>query len=138
MSEFVVDCSITGAWFLDENNSYALEILDNLTSRSLLWVPALWHYEFANMLAVARRQKRISRTDTDNIWRQIGLLPFKIDILSLSNRDAILELAMKHNLTAYDAAYLELSLRKVLPIATLDRQLIKAAKSAGASILGSA
>jgi predicted nucleic acid-binding protein len=135
LTEFVVDCSITGAWFLDESNTYALNILDKLTPHSSLWVPVLWHYEFANMLTVARRQTSLSKIDTDNILRKIKLLPFKIDVPSSSNRDDIIELSMQYNLTAYDAAYLELCLRKTLSLSTLDRQLITAAKKAGARLL---
>lgn len=135
MNEFVVDCSITGAWFLDEPNSYALRILDELTPRALLWVPVLWHYEFANMLAVAKRQKRITSTHIDKIISKVKLLPFKVDIGSLNTLAQILDLAISHALSAYDAAYLELSLKKDLPLATLDRQLLKAASKAGARLL---
>jgi predicted nucleic acid-binding protein len=44
-------------------------------------------------------------------------------------------LALRYNLSAYDAAYLELALRKSLPLATLDAQLDAAARQAGVPVL---
>jgi predicted nucleic acid-binding protein len=44
-------------------------------------------------------------------------------------------LALSHRLTSYDAAYLELALRRGLSLATLDDELIRAARTAGISIL---
>jgi predicted nucleic acid-binding protein len=45
-------------------------------------------------------------------------------------------LAERHRLTLYDAAYLELALRRSLPLATLDRQLRVAATNEGVQLLG--
>jgi len=83
------------------------------------------------MLIVAQSQARISMPDAEKILSKIKLLPIKVDITSPKGMAKILEIAMAHHLSAYDASYLELSLRKDIPLATLDKQLLKAAKKAG-------
>ena len=45
-------------------------------------------------------------------------------------------LARKRKLTVYDAAYLELAKREALPLATLDRDLEKAAIAEGVALFG--
>ena len=49
--------------------------------------------------------------------------------------DDMMRLARSHRLTAYDAAYLELALRKGAPLATLDRRLAEAARAEGVSVV---
>jgi predicted nucleic acid-binding protein len=45
------------------------------------------------------------------------------------------QLAQTHQLTAYDAAYLESALRYNLPLATLDIELKQAARAAGVRLI---
>lgn len=47
----------------------------------------------------------------------------------------VLDLARKHSLTAYDAAYLELALRLGLPLASKDAELVAAAVAEGVALL---
>jgi predicted nucleic acid-binding protein len=47
----------------------------------------------------------------------------------------LLSPARFHNLSSYDASYLDLAMRKGLPIATLDNRLIEAATAADVKIL---
>jgi predicted nucleic acid-binding protein len=47
----------------------------------------------------------------------------------------LLSLALRFQLTSYDAAYLELALRLQLPIATRDDALAEAAWAAGVGVL---
>jgi len=42
-----------------------------------------------------------------------------------------LALARRYGLSSYDASYLELALRRSLPLASLDKDLMKAAQRAG-------
>ena len=49
--------------------------------------------------------------------------------------DALLDLARAHRLTIYDASYLDLALRRGLPLATGDALLRAAAGAAGAAAL---
>lgn len=131
---FVADCSVMLPWYLeDEKTDYTERLLDSLESNQLV-VPALWRLEFTNALLAAARRKRISEARRQEIIDQAEQLPISFDsyLVSLSS---ISDLARNYHLTTYDAAYLELALRQSLPLATLDSQLIKAAKKANVSIL---
>ncbi len=66
--------------------------------------------------------------------RDLGLLPVR---LKPAGDDAgLMALARKRRLTVYDAAYLELAKREGLPLATLDRELEKAAVAEGVALFG--
>ena len=135
MNEFVLDCSITLAWcFEDETSDYSEQILSSL-SRAKAWVPALWTVEIANALIVAERKKRISHVKAIAFKQQLDLVPIKIDDYLLTKPiELILDIAKETGLTAYDATYLELALRKNLPISTLDKELKSAAQKVNISI----
>lgn len=131
---FVADCSVMLPWYLeDEKTDYTERLLDSLESNQLI-VPALWRLEFTNALLAAVRRKRISEARRQEIIDQAEQLPISCDsyLVSLSS---ISDLARNYNLTTYDTAYLELALRQSLPLATLDSQLIKAAKKANVPLL---
>jgi predicted nucleic acid-binding protein len=132
---FVLDNSISIAWcFEDETSPYADAVLDRLTSTRAI-VPALWPLEAANALLMGERRKR---TTEAKVARWIGFLaslPITID--DATNAHAwgdTLSLARGHNLTAYDAAYLELAVRLGLPLATLDARLKAAAEAVGVAL----
>lgn len=131
---FVADCSVTLSWYLeDEKTDYTERFLDSLESNQLI-VPALWRLEFTNALLAAVRRKRISEARRQEIVNQAERLPITFDgyLVSLSHMS---DLARDYHLTTYDAAYLELAQRQSLPLATLDSQLIEAARTANVSIL---
>lgn len=96
-------------------------------------VPALWNLEVANVLARAERQQVIGTSHSAAFVAMLRNLPITADLegvgLALSDT---LNLARSHHLSAYDAAYLELALRKQIPLATLDSDLRKAIAAAGA------
>ncbi len=126
----VVDCSISLSWFLpDEQNDIAQRILARL-SRLEVWVPFLWRLELANGLNLALRRGRIDAAYRKHTLESAELLPISVDLV-LPSLTAIAELAEQHRLTAYDAAYLELALRRKLPLATLDAELAAAASAHG-------
>ena len=52
--------------------------------------------------------------------------------------ESVIQVATKHSLTIYDAAYLELAQRTGLPLATLDGDLQKAAEAEGAALVARA
>lgn len=133
--EFVVDNSITMAWsFEDETNAYADAVLDQLaTTRAI--VPALWPLEVANALLMGERRKRATEADTLKWISILSGLPITIDgETNVYAWKDTLHLARGHNLSAYDAAYLELAIRRTLPLATLDDKLKAAAKAAGVTL----
>jgi len=123
----VVDASIALAWcFPDEAGEYADVVLDALEGRTML-VPTIWPLEIVNALQVGERRKRIRRPDSQRFVELLKGLNIFLDTQpwadTISN---VLPLAREHNLSAYDAAYLDLAVRQAAPLATLDAGLKKA------------
>lgn len=132
MSEVVLDNSVVMAWcFADEKDSYAVKVLRSLTSYTAI-VPALWSFEAANVFIMGERKKRSTISDTNTWTRFLAALPITIDNQDFGRLfNNILNVARIHNLSAYDAAYLELAMRRAIPLATLDSKLKTAAETAG-------
>lgn len=130
--DFVIDCSVTMAWcFEDESTEFTDSILDSLEHSTAI-VPSLWSLEVANVLLLSMKNKRITDVQLTSFIDDLSLLPITVD-QSTSSRamKSTLTLARKANLTICDACYLELAIREQLPLLTLDRALIKAAKNCG-------
>src|SRR5258708_7728424 len=111
--DFVLDCSITMAWcFEDERNEFTDNVLENLQNATAI-VPALWPLEVANVLLLAKKNKRITEIQSASFIDALSALPIVID-QSTSSRamHSIFVLAGQSNLTVYDAAYLELAERE--------------------------
>ena len=133
---FVLDCSMTLAWILpDEKTPRTDQLRDSLVERTGV-VPSLWPVEVASVLLVATRHGRIEEQMWSVLVQQIGSLPIETD--PETERRALtdaLGLAYEHGLSAYDATYLELAIRRRLPLATLDGDLAGAARRAGVEVL---
>ena len=95
-------------------------------------VPGIWWYEIRNALVVNERLGRLTSADTHATLADLRDIDLDMD----HNHDggAVLELARRHELSVYDAAYLELAQRRGLALATLDRKLSRAAAAAGVAI----
>jgi predicted nucleic acid-binding protein len=128
----VIDSSISIAWcFPDEQDEYSQAVLDALASTQAI-VPHLWHLEVANTLLVGERRKRSTQANTVTWLGFLSSLPITVDTETNNHMfGSTLSLAREHNLSAYDAAYLELAMRLGFPLATLDDKLIAAAGVAG-------
>ena len=128
----VIDSSITIAWcFPDEKDEYSQTVLDALTSEQA-FVPYLWHLEVANTLLVGERRKRSTQANTITWIGFLSSLPITVDEETRAHAFGnTLSLARDHNLSAYDAAYLELAIRRGLPLACNDGKLKTAALAAG-------
>lgn len=129
---FVLDCSVTMAWvFSDEATEATNQLRDSLVE-SRAFAPSLWPVEVANVLLVATRRNRIRVDDWREIRASLEALPIEIDPVTTSRAwGTSLELARTHQLSVYDAMYLELAMRLQLPLATLDRALHRAARTVG-------
>jgi predicted nucleic acid-binding protein len=127
---WVVDTSMALAWGLpDEESSSADSFWHEVHAEVPLHVPALWWFECANALVVARRRNRLSERQSEHLARLLAALPL-ITALSPSGDDLtrLSRIARKHGLSAYDAAYLDLADRLTAGLASLDRRLVKAAQ----------
>ena len=133
---FVLDNSIVMAWsFEDEVDEYADAVLEKLADTRAV-VPVLWPLEVANALLMGERRKRSTEAETIKWTGILASLPITIDGETNSHAwSDTLSLARGHNLTAYDAAYLELAIRRGLPLATIDGKLRTAAEAVGVALL---
>ena len=127
---FVVDASVSAAWFLPDEATVFTEAALQATAVSDVWVPALWRLEIGNLLLMAQRRKRIDGAKRAALVAAAAALRLRLDRedVPMVQLDA---LAAAHGLTAYDAAYLELALRRALPLATLDAAMLAALPAAG-------
>jgi len=134
--DFVIDNSVVMTWcFKDEASQYADLILDRLED-SDGFVPSIWPLEVCNVLLVAERKKRIGEADSARFIALLTELPIIVEQEPPERMiKEIFALARKHKLSSYYASYLDLAMRKGLPIATLDRNLIAAAKRSNVPIL---
>src|SRR3954454_21487701 len=130
--EFVLDGSVTMAWyFKDESSQYADSVLAGLAAARAV-VPSLWSLEVANTVLMGERRKRSTQSQAATWLGFLGALPIETDDETSARAwgDA-LNVARAQNLSAYDAAYLELAMRRGLPLATLDAKLQAAASAVG-------
>ena len=135
MLGFVADASATLPWcFADEATSATEALLDRLRGGEVAVVPAHWPTEVMNGLLMALRRNRIDPEKVTRFAHALAALPIRIEPPP-SDWDAIIRVAIRHQLTVYDAAYLELAQRTGLPLASLDGDLRKVAPAAGVALV---
>ena len=132
----VLDASLTLTWFLDEDGTEAgLEVARMLADTTAI-VPQLWSLEVANGFQMAIRRKRTTPEARDTALVDLSQMAIETDAETGDHAwHATLGLSDRYELTAYDAAYLELAIRQRLPLATLDERLATAARAAGVPVL---
>lgn len=129
---FVLDTSCALAMVLpDEVDDYAPAALEALVSKGAI-VPELFWTESANALLVVERRGRHTAEDAD--MRMSELLDLNLQTRAAPRGGAVLQMARRYNLSAYDALYAVLAQQEAIPLATLDKKLI-AASEAGAFTL---
>jgi len=131
-NNFVLDGSVTMVWgFEDEVDDYAEAILERMPDLQA-HVPSLWPLEVANALLVGERRRRITSAETARFLAILGAFPITVDEQTVAHAwTDTMHLARAHNLSSYDAAYLELAIRLGLPLAALDGKLKTAAGAMG-------
>jgi predicted nucleic acid-binding protein len=133
----VLDCSATLAWIHPDEVTPAILSLFERIRDSGAWVPSLWKLEVANALGMTVRRGRYPLDFVSDSLADLALFPIHQDEDTSSHAwTSTFTLARRHNLTAYDAAYLELAKRRALPLATLDRLLAAAAVKEEVAVLG--
>jgi predicted nucleic acid-binding protein len=131
----VLDASLALSWlFDDEATAETDRLLDRVRHEGAI-VPALWRLELGNILLQAERRGRISRESIAERLTLIARLPISVDPETNARawRDT-LDIARSERLSAYDAAYLELALRRGAPLLTLDQELATAARRRGCDV----
>lgn len=115
-------------FFADEGSSISDRVLTRVTDEGA-FVPSLWKLEVANMLRTAVRRKRCTEAHERNSLKRLGDLRIVIDAETDKHAwDATRKFSVEHDLTVYDAAYLELAIRRGVPLATCDAALVAVAR----------
>jgi predicted nucleic acid-binding protein len=135
--DFVIDASVTLPWcFLDESSTFTDDLLDKLISVRTAVVPAHWPLEVLNAVIMGRRRGRVADDTIAKFFGSLRSVNIAVDgKRMLNNFETVSTLSEKYGLTCYDAAYLELAQRTNLPLATLDKDLRKAATTASVVLL---
>jgi predicted nucleic acid-binding protein len=135
-SPFVLDASMTLSWaFEGESTPFTVAVLKSLETVHAV-APALWAFEVASVLSTAERRGRMNTDAQAAFLERLRRLPVAIEHRPAAwLAQQILPLARTYNLSAYDAAYLELAIREGLPLATLDDDLRRAASAAGVALV---
>lgn len=132
MSAFVIDASIALAWCFEDEASPGTDlVLEHVRDRGAI-VPALWHLELGNVLLQAEKRSRIAMAEIAARLELIAALPIEVDQETTAHAwRETLALARAQGLTTYDAAYLELAVRRGIPLVTKDETLRVAAERLG-------
>ena len=133
---FVLDCSVTMTWCFEDEIAPETDALLERLEETTAFVTAHWPLEVANTLRGAERRARLTQEIAEKFFTTLRALSIAIDRETPDHAwGEIMRLSRQHSLTPYDAAYLELALRLGLPLATLDKELRRAAQNAGVMLL---
>jgi len=137
VEEFVLDCSATLPWLFASEATVATDrLLVALTDGAKAWVPALWHLELGNVLLGAQWRGRVDKAGIERFLSGLAVYNIEVDHATVEVAwTKTFSIGETLGLTMYDAAYLELALRRGLPLASLDEQLRKAMRKAGGRVL---
>lgn len=132
----VVDSSVTLTWcFEDEQTAASLALLEQVVEHGAV-APTVWPLEVLNALVMAERRKRVDAAQRQRLTSFLRDLPIALDAETAAQAwSATVQLAERHRLTVYDAAYLELAQRRGLPLASLDNELRAAAEAVGVALV---
>lgn len=128
----VLDCSYTMAMVLpDEQRPRSLQRV--LAAR--LFAPAIWPAEVANALRNVVRRQRLNEDEIPAVCARLEAC--EVELLGVGDVGVHQRYlaARQHDLTAYDAAYLDLALQRRSALATLDARLVEAAQRVGVAVL---
>jgi predicted nucleic acid-binding protein len=128
VSGFVLDSSVALTWcFPDEATPATDGLLERVRDEGA--VPDMWRLEVSNVVLVARRNDRLDAAQAAAFFALLAALPIRPDLEAGARAfEAIFTLGVEERLTSYDAAYLELALRRGLPLATKDKDLARACR----------
>ncbi len=133
MTGVIVDASATLAWLFEEG-AYA-ERFDLMLGQSRLIAPSLWRLEVTNAVLVKERRKQITPNQGARFLKVLDALEIEFAPLSTTGGiEPLAQLARAHQLSSYDAVYLDLALARGLPLYTLDKNLYQAAQRAGVEL----
>jgi predicted nucleic acid-binding protein len=136
-ASFVVDASVGFARVHQGQATPETDhLLNEVAGGAMVVVPTLWFLEISNVLLIAQRRQRLTATQRKMALEKLTEMQFTVDEEGARNAfGKISDLADQYGLTTYDAIYLDLALRRSLPIASRDDALRNAAKRCGVKSL---
>lgn len=130
----VLDNSVVSGWLLDNQATPYTDAIAQHLQKDRAVAPALLRLEYANVLRTACKRSRMSAQQAQDAIAQLAALPIDID-QEPPDAGQLLALALRYDLSSYDATYLDLALRRQLPVATQDIALAQAARLAGVGVV---
>jgi predicted nucleic acid-binding protein len=131
---FVLDNSVVSGWYLQDQATPYTQAVADLLHDDRAWVPPLWELELANVLRTTCLRQRQTAEQAQRVLAHIAQLPIDVDRQAVAPSE-LLGLALRFGLSSYDAAYLEVALRRQIPVATKDGDLAAAARAAGVGVV---
>ncbi|MBI3863841.1 MAG: type II toxin-antitoxin system VapC family toxin [Planctomycetia bacterium] len=124
----IADISVVLAWrFEEKQTEQALDVL-RLIEREGLLVPSLWWSELENGILMGERRGRTTAEDSAAFVKLVRALPIRTDAAPRHQiSDDIIDIGRRHQLTAYDAAYVELAMREGAVLASFDAAIRRCA-----------
>lgn len=138
MTRLVLDASVVGGIIIPDEHAEVIPVVVEALSSGKALVPQHWRLEVANQARMAVRKRRLSAELMRAVFADLRGLAIEVD--QETDRLAwsgCLEISQQHDLTTYDAAYLELALREKLPLATRDKRLRSAAQKENVELIPS-
>jgi predicted nucleic acid-binding protein len=136
LTEFVLDCSVALAWVYDDETSPLADRVMERLRHDTAHVPGHWRLEISNGLAIGERRGRLTSSQISGFVKRLGFLPIVVDVATIDRAlGSVLDLARRERLSAYDAVYLDLALRRGIGLATADKALAAAATRQGVPVI---
>ena len=135
MSLLVVDASVVGPLVFEDERSTLTPAIEALIASQDFSTAAHWPLEVANLILMGVRRGRALVADAQQAFELLDGLGLALDTETGTRAwSASYQLASKHRLTLYDAAYLELAKRSSAGLLSLDKRLVEAALSEGVAV----
>jgi predicted nucleic acid-binding protein len=132
---WVIDASFTLPLFFADEYSSRIDGFFNVALQrdTEIFVPALWWFEISNSLHIGLKRNRLNYQEIINGIEVCKAFNF-FHIEPVTFNEDLFNLAQQYNLSAYDAAYLDLAIRYKTALATLDKQLHSVAQKLGVPV----
>ncbi len=134
MTRFVIDNSVVCGWLFEDQATPYGDAVGRLLSTTRAVAPPLLRLEYTNVLRTACKRQKLLAVTALSMLQTLATLPIDIDAAA-PDAAQILDLALRYDLSSYDASYLDVALRHGMPIATRDEALARAALVAGVGLL---
>lgn len=135
MTGYVIDSSVFGPFFFNDETDVLDPALGDLIAGGECVVPQHWWLEIGNQLLMGLRRGRSDDLAARSLLTEVEHLPISVDGQTATQFRVTFDVASRHGLTVYDAAYLELAIRSSATLVSYDKALRAAADKEGVKLL---